>query len=52
MAADEVFDEFDQPAVPFPGSWDTDSRFCLVATAPKPAEVLAAILTIDTHERV
>ena len=33
----------------FPGEWDTDSRLCLRATAPKPCTVLGAVIDITTH---
>lgn len=32
---------YDEPTFAFPGTWDSDSRVCLKATAPKPATVLA-----------
>lgn len=47
----QIFDGFDEPAFPFPGSWDTDSRLCLVANAPKPCELMAAVVTVETNER-
>lgn len=50
--ANLVFEEFDQPAFPFPGEWDADSRLCLEATAPKPCELLAAVLSVETNDRV
>lgn len=52
VSATQVFSDFDEPAFPFPGAWDTDSRLCLKATAPKPCELLAAVLAVETHERV
>lgn len=50
--ADEILDDFELPATAFPGAWDTDSRIFLKASAPRPAEVQAAIISIETHERV
>jgi len=41
---DEVYEEFDDQPLPFDGRWSTDSRICLVADAPRPATVLAAIV--------
>lgn len=38
---------YDEPAFAFPGTWDSDSRVCLKASAPRPATVLACLATID-----
>ena len=45
---DEVWDEYDQPGIEFPGSWTTDSRIAFVATAPKPCTMLAAVVSVKT----
>ena len=45
---DHVFTEYDQDMMRVNTSWDTDSRLCLQATAPKPCTVLAAIIGLDT----
>lgn len=47
---DEVFTEFDEPLLVTPGKWDTDSRLCLRATAPRPCTVLGAVVAMTTHE--
>ena len=47
-----IVDEFDEPAFSFSGTWDTDSRICLRATAPKPVELLAAVLSIETNDKL
>ena len=52
VTSTEVFEEFDEPAFTFDGEWDTDSRLCLQATAPKPCELLAAVLSVETNDRV
>lgn len=52
VTATEVFEEYDKPAVSFPGDWSTDSRVCLKASAPKPCELLAAVLSMDEHDKV
>lgn len=39
-----VWDEYDADPIPFPGAWDTDSRVCLEANAPKPCTVLAVVV--------
>ncbi len=52
VTANQVFEEFDEPAFPFPGEWNTDSRLCLRAKAPRPVELLAAVLSVETNDRV
>lgn len=42
---DVVHTAYDEQAIEFPGTWDTDSRLCLQSQAPRPATILAA--TID-----
>lgn len=51
VSADTIHSEYDYEAAPFPGHWDTDSRLCIRAQAPKPATLLAAIITIETHDK-
>jgi hypothetical protein len=48
-AADTVHTEYDEEPFPFPGTWDTDSRLFLRATAPKSCTILAAVINWDTH---
>lgn len=48
--ADTVWSEFDQPMIPIPGAWDTDSRLYIEAASPRPATVMAAVVQIKTHE--
>ncbi len=43
QADDTVWSEFDEPVIPFKGVWDTDSRICLQAAAPRPCTVLAIV---------
>lgn len=50
LTAYQLFEEYDYEAFTFPGEWDTDSRLHLEAYSPLPCEVLAAIVTIETHE--
>jgi hypothetical protein len=52
VADDEIITDFDEPALPFPGEWKSDSRMCLRATAPKPCMIQAAVVTVETHDRV
>lgn len=51
-STDSVYIVYDEKSVAFEGSWDTDSRLELWGQAPRPATVLAAIMTIETKERV
>lgn len=49
--AHTVWQEYDEPAFSFPGEWDTDSRLCLEAAAPRPCTLQAAIITVETHDK-
>lgn len=46
---DYVWDQYDNDLITFPGEWDTDSRICLEANAPRPATVLAVIVDMEKH---
>jgi len=46
-----VWESYDQDAVEFPGEYDTDSRICLEANAPRPCTVLAAVLGMQTNDK-
>ncbi len=48
---DTIYGEYDQPAFEFDGEWDTDSRLCLKASAPRPCMLLAAIVGLSTHDK-
>lgn len=48
--ADAVWQSYDEDMIEFPGDWDTDSRICLVANAPRPCTVLAAVMNVDKHD--
>ena len=43
-----VWDEMDTKLHPFQGDWDTDSRLCLRATAPRPCTVRAATIAYES----
>ena len=47
VADDTVHEMYDEEEFVFPGSWDTDSRLCLQAHAPRPATILAAVIDLD-----
>jgi len=49
--ADTIWDEYDQDMIDFPGDWDTDSRICLRASAPRPCTVLAVVLEIERQRK-
>lgn len=48
VAADYVWEEYDQTAVTFNGVWTTNAVVCLKATAPKPCTVLSVAVSITT----
>lgn len=52
VAADYIWDSYDKKAFTLPGKWDTDARLCLQATAPRPVTVLAAVLGVETNDKV
>jgi hypothetical protein len=45
-----VREAYDEPMFTFPGEWDTDARLCLLATAPKPCTLLAAVIGMETNQ--
>ena len=49
VADDTIYDEYDADMINYDGTWDTDSRLCLLAQAPRPCTVLGAIIGIDTN---
>jgi hypothetical protein len=49
VAADTIYDDYDQDMTTMPHTWSTDSRLCLLAKAPRPCTVVAAIIDIETH---
>jgi hypothetical protein len=42
---------YDEEMFGFPGEWDTDSRICLQANAPRPATVLAVVFQMETASK-
>lgn len=52
VSTDSVWDSYDNPLAPFSGTWDTDSRVVLIASAPRPATVLGLVLGMETKEHV
>jgi hypothetical protein len=52
VAADTVHLQLDDLTVPMPAQWDSDTRLCLQAAAPRPVTVLGVVLDAETRERV
>lgn len=48
LLSQEVYADYDQNLIEFPGTWTTDMRVCLLAQAPRPATVMA--VTIDEEQ--
>lgn len=46
-----VWEDYHEDNFAFGGDWDTDSRICLEANAPKPVTLLAAIAEMESVER-
>ncbi|RWI22880.1 MAG: hypothetical protein EOQ92_18370 [Mesorhizobium sp.] len=49
---DEIFTDYEEAATAFPGEWKPDSRLCIRATAPKPCVLNAAVVTVETNDKV
>ena len=47
---DTIWANYDKDTFPFAGVWDTDSRLCLKAVAPKPCTLLAVSFGVQTNE--
>ncbi len=47
----KIWEAYDSDAIEFPGEWNTDSRICLMAKAPRPVTILAAIIGIITNDK-
>lgn len=45
---DTVWPNYDNDSFSFDGAWDTDSRVCLRAMAPRPCRVMAIVVGLDT----
>ncbi|MBZ9981334.1 hypothetical protein LB521_09200 [Mesorhizobium sp. BR-1-1-8] len=52
VTADEIFTDYEEPATSFGGEWKPDSRLCIRATAPKPCVLNAAVVTVETNDKV
>jgi hypothetical protein len=43
-----IFSEHEMDMAPFDGTWEVDTRFCLLAAAPRPVTVLACTVQLQT----
>jgi hypothetical protein len=51
VVAGTIFEEYHEDDFAFGGDWDTDSRICLEANAPKPVTLLAALAEMESVEK-
>lgn len=49
--ANYIWDQYDRPSIPLNGKWDTDSRLCLRATAPRPVAISAAVIALSETDK-
>lgn len=52
VGGDTIHETYDADSVEFNGTWATDSRLVLKAQAPRPCTVLAAVISLETHEKI
>ena len=51
VVAGTVYSEYHEDNFGFGGEWDTDSRICLEASAPRPCTLMAAIAEVESIEQ-
>lgn len=51
LSGSTIHSVYDEQSFSFSGTWDTDSRLCLQAQAPRPCTLLAAIIDLETREK-
>lgn len=51
VAADTIHAAYDQIAFEFDGEYNTDSRLCLRARAPRPCTLLGVVISLQTNEK-
>ena len=49
---DEIFSAEDLTPFEFPGDYGPDARLCLAAKAPRPCTLMAAIVGMQTHDKI
>lgn len=47
VPANTIRTAYDEQMIPFPGKWTTDMRLCMLAKAPRPVTVLAAVIDLN-----
>lgn len=52
MNTDYIYASYDKDSFEFPGDYDTDSRLCLQSASPKPCTILAAVIGMETNEKL
>ena len=51
VSYDTIHSMYDKDGFEFNGEWDTDSRVCVEAKAPRPCTLLAMVVGIQTNEK-
>ena len=51
ITASQVYEDYDHVLSAMGGEWNTDSRLCLEAQAPRPCTLLAATIAITTNDK-
>lgn len=52
MSTNHIYASYDKDAFEFPGDYNTDSRLCLQSASPKPCTLLAAVIGMETFEKI
>lgn len=51
QSSNTIYETYDKETFEFEGSWDTDSRICLQAQAPRPCTILGLTFQISTNDK-
>lgn len=51
VSSNTVHTSYDEESFEFEGTWDSDSRLCLQAQAPRPATILAGVISVETNDK-
>ncbi len=49
--ANTVWDQYDNEAIEFDGSWTTDERVCLYAASPRPCTLIAYVASVESSDK-
>lgn len=52
MSADHIYASYDKDSFEFPGDFSTDSRLCLESAFPNPCTLLAAVIGMQTNDKI